>query len=416
MATNATFPNAMAVTVAFNLCWTEKSKNQSEDVDLMAFAYDQRGQFLSRVGFDLPNAMNAIMHSGDQKDGKGQPIDETIMLNYAMMPPNVHYIMLVVLVNNDKQLNQDLFSELRLFTAPFVHEQNLLTSNTSGPLDAWSSGSNKVFVPCVCVRTTQTNNFVLHNPQRLPIWTAPTAGMPYVWPILESILDSMIPPQIRLRTNPLALNLADKVFLPPPPYSVGPNGTLGTPFSQKEPTSSFVGLGWNVSKKGRVDLDAHCIIVKQHLEGKNEGKHTREHIYYANKTDTSGGIVHLGDNLTGKGDGDDERIMINLQKLGPEVQKLLFCVKIFTEGVTFSKVDGEFVRVVIDNKVVARFDLDNIPKSSKSKSVEKAQAALFCVIEKVPMGRSFGWQFKAVLEPVSASDMGHDAVKVAKHL
>lgn len=387
---------SVATTMFFNLNWTERSKTQSEDVDLMAFVYDQRGQLLSRVAFDYPNAMNAVMHSGDQKDGAGQVIDESIILNYAVMPPNVHYIVIVILVNNDKQLNAELFSELRLSCAPMVYEQDLL---------GWPFPT-KVFVPCVCVRSDPIH-FMLQNPPRYPIWAAPSAAMPYVWPILEQVLDTMIPPAMRLRTNPLSLKLTDKVWLPPPSYSSLPTSSK----NQGQSSQCFVGLGWKESKMTKMDLDAHCIVVKRHVEGRAD----TEHIYFSNLTDTSGGIKHLGDNRTGKGDGDDERIMIDLNRLGPDVTKLLFCIKIFTPGVTFKKVDGEYARVVIDNKEVARFDLDSIAKvPGKSQAVDKASAVLFCIIERVPIGRSYSWQFKPVLEAVSHDDMKHDAVRIAE--
>merc|ERR1712071_338939 len=58
------------------------------------------------------------------------------------------------------------------------------------------------------------------------------------------------------------------------------------------------------------------------------------------------GITHTGDNLTGEGDGDDEQIVVILDKVGPQVQHLFFVVNIYTKHKTFAQVASPYCRIV----------------------------------------------------------------------
>ena len=83
-------------------------------------------------------------------------------------------------------------------------------------------------------------------------------------------------------------------------------------------TRVVVGLGWDVNAfdtGGAFDLDAAAFLL-----GDN-GKTARseDFVFYGNQKDPSGGVEHLGDNLTGVGDGDDEQIKVDLSRLPDNV-------------------------------------------------------------------------------------------------
>ncbi len=66
-----------------------------------------------------------------------------------------------------------------------------------------------------------------------------------------------------------------------------------------------VGLGWDINRHSTgadFDLDATAFL----LGGNQKVTSNKDFIYYGNLKHISGGIEHLGDNLTGGGDGDDE--------------------------------------------------------------------------------------------------------------
>ena len=121
-----------------------------------------------------------------------------------------------------------------------------------------------------------------------------------------------------------------------------------------------VGLGWDprVTDGAAFDLDASVFMVK--ADGKVIGD--AGFIFYNNKTSTDGSVVHQGDNTSGAGEGDDEQVKVNLEKLPTEVEKLIFAVTIHdfeARKQNFGMVQKAFIRVVndADGKELARFDL-----------------------------------------------------------
>ena len=78
-------------------------------------------------------------------------------------------------------------------------------------------------------------------------------------------------------------------------------------------TKVVVGLGWDVNKYDGgydFDLDAAAFMLG------DSGKVTQDEdfIFYNNPQDAAGSVVHLGDNLTGAGEGDDEQVTVDLSQ------------------------------------------------------------------------------------------------------
>lgn len=121
-----------------------------------------------------------------------------------------------------------------------------------------------------------------------------------------------------------------------------------------------VGLGWDARTTDGTDfdLDASALMV-----GGNDKVVTDAHfIFYGNKTSPDGSVVHGGDNLTGQGDGDDEKISINLAAVPAEVEKIVFVASIHeanTRKQNFGQVKNAFIRVMNKSTGIetARFDL-----------------------------------------------------------
>ena len=125
----------------------------------------------------------------------------------------------------------------------------------------------------------------------------------------------------------------------------------------------FVGLGWDVNKSDTgsdFDLDTSVFLL-----GENEKLVSDSHLIYFNNLkspDPDNSVEHMGDNLTGAGEGDDEVIIVNLKKVPDEVQKIAFVTTIYDaekRGQNFGQVNNAFVRLV-DVKTkeeVIRYDL-----------------------------------------------------------
>lgn len=129
------------------------------------------------------------------------------------------------------------------------------------------------------------------------------------------------------------------------------------------------GLGWDVRSTdgGDFDLDASALIL-----GENGKVLSDNHfVFYNNTTDPSGAVTHTGDNLTGAGEGDDERITIDVSKMPAETNKVVFVVTIHEAEArkqNFGQVGNAFIRAInsADNAEIARYDL------SEDASVETA--------------------------------------------
>ncbi len=120
-----------------------------------------------------------------------------------------------------------------------------------------------------------------------------------------------------------------------------------------------VGLGWDTrATDGQAfDLDASCFV----LAGEKV-RNDADFIFYNNKNGADGAVVHQGDNLTGQGEGDDEVVMVSLDKLPADVTKISFAVTIHdaeSRRQNFGMVSNAFIRVVNDagGAEIARYDL-----------------------------------------------------------
>jgi tellurium resistance protein TerD len=125
-------------------------------------------------------------------------------------------------------------------------------------------------------------------------------------------------------------------------------------------TEVLVGLGWDVraTDGAAYDLDANAFL----LSSAGKVRSDADFIFYNNKKTADGSVEHMGDNITGAGDGDDEIVKVALNKIPAEVEKIAFSVTIHeaeTRRQTFGQVSKAFIRVVnkADNKELARYDL-----------------------------------------------------------
>ena len=122
-----------------------------------------------------------------------------------------------------------------------------------------------------------------------------------------------------------------------------------------------VGLGWDArSTDGQpFDLDASAIGVGA------DGKVVSDDffVFFNNLASKDGSVKHQGDNLTGAGDGDDEKIDVALANVPANVDRVVVLVSIYqaTErgGQNFGQVQNASIRVVnqAGGSEIARYDL-----------------------------------------------------------
>ncbi|MEG4337659.1 TerD family protein [Microcoleus sp. D3_18_C2] len=135
-------------------------------------------------------------------------------------------------------------------------------------------------------------------------------------------------------------------------------------------TKLMCGLGWDVAKRSGgglfgafssdpdYDLDASVIC----LDGNDKVNDMTNIVYFGNLSHRSGAITHLGDNLTGAGEGDDEQILVDLSRIPSQIVKLVFTVNIYdciARKQDFGQVQNAFVRLVntSNNQELAKYNL-----------------------------------------------------------
>lgn len=126
-----------------------------------------------------------------------------------------------------------------------------------------------------------------------------------------------------------------------------------------------MGLGWDAeeiplgklqAKFGgggpeAIDLDASCITF-------DDQNKVVDIVYFGQLKSLDGSIVHTGDNRSGTGDGDDEQIKIDLDKVPEHVKSMVFTVNSFS-GQSFDQVEHAYCRIVdsSNDTEVARYTL-----------------------------------------------------------
>ncbi|MFT5643615.1 MAG: tellurium resistance protein TerD [Janthinobacterium sp.] len=121
-----------------------------------------------------------------------------------------------------------------------------------------------------------------------------------------------------------------------------------------------IGLGWDPrSTDGATfDLDGSAFLLK--VDGKVRSD--ADFIFYNNLKSSDGSVLHTGDNQTGEGDGDDERIVVDLEKVPAEIERISVGVTIHdaeSRRQNFGMVGKAFIRCLNADgeKEIARYDL-----------------------------------------------------------
>ncbi len=112
----------------------------------------------------------------------------------------------------------------------------------------------------------------------------------------------------------------------------------------KAPTAGFIGTG-----APDIDLDATAVEFA--------GGQLFDLAFYNNLQTRDGSVVHLGDNLTGRGEGDDEVLTVDLGRVYGRVDRIVFLVSSY-QGHSLEWIGNAYCRLTDDRDVeLARFTL-----------------------------------------------------------
>lgn len=133
--------------------------------------------------------------------------------------------------------------------------------------------------------------------------------------------------------------------------------TKGNPALKKV----VIGLGWDTNKySGGHDFDLDASVFLVGSNGKTN--HDEDFIFYNNLESRNKAVIHTGDNRTGEGDGDDEQIILEFDKMPADVERMAVTVTIYEaleRGQNFGQVSNAYVHVLDESngKELIRYDL-----------------------------------------------------------
>lgn len=170
-----------------------------------------------------------------------------------------------------------------------------------------------------------------------------------------------------------------------------------------------VGLGWDEVPRAKgglfapkpkpIDCDASAILLK---DGKLRAK--EDLVYFGNLRHRSGTVQHLGDNLTGAGDGDDEQIVVDLASVPAEYDRIVIVVNIYSamqRGQHFGMIQNAFIRLVDsrNNMEMCKYNL--------TEDYSGMTAMIFGEIYR----HNGEWKFNAIGQGTNDPDLGKLAMR-----
>ena len=167
----------------------------------------------------------------------------------------------------------------------------------------------------------------------------------------------------------------------------------------------IVGLGWDEAKPAKrgffapkpqpVDCDASAIML---TNGKLASPR-EDVVYFNNLKHKTGTVQHMGDNLTGAGEGDDEQIMIDLASVPQQYDKIVVVVTIYQavqRKQHFGMIENAFIRIMDarNNTELCKYNL--------SENYDNMTAMIFGEIYR----HNGEWKFNAVGQATTDPGLG----------
>ena len=124
-----------------------------------------------------------------------------------------------------------------------------------------------------------------------------------------------------------------------------------------------VGLGWDPNKSTGFDFDLDAAAF---MLGANKKLPQDEFfVFYNNQVSPDKSVESSGDDTSGGNSdgGDDETLTVDLSKVDPKIQEIIFTVTIYDAEVrkqNFGQVHNSYIRIYNANTIeeIARYDLD----------------------------------------------------------
>merc|ERR1719450_1990020 len=253
----------------FGVSWNA-SGARDVDIDLQCVVVDASGAIIDCAYYNNLKAVRAITHSGDEAAGKPNHIEEMVWVNLQKLPPNVAMCIFVAAAYSGGTLRDIAKGQLHI-----MEEQE---SREIGLFDLSRSNAS-VDIAAVMFREPLNGA----GPRNTWRWGFRAINRP---PVFGQHFMDVLP----------SLSEVIRAFLPHAPprqkvaFAMEKGGVLDLP---QDLGNITVGLGWDVDD-GECDLDVSAVLI---------GKDGRdlEAVFFGRLESEEHGILHSGDNLTGRG-------------------------------------------------------------------------------------------------------------------
>ncbi len=141
----------------------------------------------------------------------------------------------------------------------------------------------------------------------------------------------------------------------------------------KDPTMKniIIAVGWqlNAFDADSLDLDVSCFLLNKNGKTRMD----EDFVFYNNAKDIDEAVVHNGDNLTGAGEGDDETISIDLNKISYDISKVMFVLSIYRgaeKDQQMSSVRNGYIRMIntSNGQEILRYEISPDVAGSKGET------------------------------------------------
>lgn len=154
----------------------------------------------------------------------------------------------------------------------------------------------------------------------------------------------------------------------------------------------LIGVGWDAPGADLTGLDADFSIFLLDKDGMT--REDTDFIFYNNLSAFENAVTHTGDDRTGLGDGDDERVFIDLEALPYSIMKISCVISIYESDIrdhSLMMLKNCFLRLTNQQTDIEILRY-NIPDVFNNKFEGVATVAEF--VREGPV-----WLFRAVCEP-----------------
>eukprot|EP01147_Barroeca_monosierra_P004535 gene4535-6749_t len=165
------------------------------------------------------------------------------------------------------------------------------------------------------------------------------------------------------------------------PFKMVPGDTLEVPaLAVEHPV--VIGMGWDVDPDVAMDLDCGLAAYSQ-------GQRI-DYCDFEKLVSNDQAIHHLGDNRDGEGEGDDESIVVEFNKLDPETDTLFLYAAVY-EGGALRDVENVHIRMLSKRggkqKEICRFSLDWLARVEDDTAV---------ILAKITRTTTNTWMFNTI--------------------